>query len=413
MDSRAQIGVNNNYTNNILNFNLSNYDLDVYGTTTILGLYATIVKSQFGNIIFRGYFTTSVGGRSDFSPKLLFTGNPNVEFRSGLNLYSSGFSGGSNFGSGTWSFTTNNQSISFFNQSGFSSIINNLFIGNCTVSHTVSNISQGGRLDVNNMFISTNGKFINGYTTSLVPSRPILAIFNDNPNWIQNSNNLDITTFRNSIGYYGSNQEVNLGLYDSIIIGAVSNGIKSLTTDTELLGTLTINIGTFSIATQSLVVGGSTIFGTSALANFVKTDSQGDLIFVGGININSRNNFILSGNPDVEFRGGITQNIVGGSPQGIFNFGSGNLYFSTNNQTIAFNGGGVYTFSNISIQSLKSLTIRGNNGVSYRVETLNSTSNGSLIMGASFSGNLPILYFTGNSISSDASILSYFESYSS
>jgi hypothetical protein len=92
-------------TNNINSiFELSNYNLSVNGTSSLLG---KIQKSGPGNILFVGLVTWNdlVGG-IDFS-----VGNPTIETRNGFRYVNGSFNVTMNLGSSIWNFTTNNQSL--------------------------------------------------------------------------------------------------------------------------------------------------------------------------------------------------------------------------------------------------------------------------------------------------------------
>jgi len=95
---------------------LSTYDLTINGTTSIgvvsnthTAGYYNLMKSGAGTVIFKGLVTLFNGdpGILDFS-----AGNPNVECQNGITLVNLVTASYFKSGTGTWSFTTNNQSIS-------------------------------------------------------------------------------------------------------------------------------------------------------------------------------------------------------------------------------------------------------------------------------------------------------------
>jgi hypothetical protein len=74
----------------------STFDFSVTGTTTNSGLLS---KNGAGSMVFVGL--------ANFGNALNLTGNPSVEFRGGISINCSTFY----TGTGTWTFTTNNQSV--------------------------------------------------------------------------------------------------------------------------------------------------------------------------------------------------------------------------------------------------------------------------------------------------------------
>jgi hypothetical protein len=83
------------------NYECGAYSLSVYGQSTIgtVGLYLFSKNSSTGSILF--------AGNVDFEGNSNFSGNPNVEFRAGMTIHTVSLI----TGSGVFSFTTNNQTI--------------------------------------------------------------------------------------------------------------------------------------------------------------------------------------------------------------------------------------------------------------------------------------------------------------
>ncbi len=94
---------NNNTTNATLQ--LSSFDISVTSTTSILG--SSLLKSGAGNVLFGELLDMSANSTQtlDFS-----VGNPTVELRGGITFNTEGPV--LKTGTGQWSFTTNNQSVS-------------------------------------------------------------------------------------------------------------------------------------------------------------------------------------------------------------------------------------------------------------------------------------------------------------
>lgn len=91
----------------------STFNLTINGTTTLTNKltdpsYYILRKSGSGNILFNGLLSLSTSSSRliDFSG-----GNPSVELRGGIEYYSNLVTTLIKSGSGTWSFTTNNQSL--------------------------------------------------------------------------------------------------------------------------------------------------------------------------------------------------------------------------------------------------------------------------------------------------------------
>ena len=344
--------------------NLGSYNLTVNGTTQN---GATITKTGGGNITFIG--AVSMTGT------FLLPGNPNVEFRNGLNIQ--GFPFILNTGTGTWSFTTNNQIFGFNNSYQYTldcliSIDNiNLTIGNGTSIFSLNNTING---------TTASSQLINkGYlqfaTSASVPS--------------MTTGTWDFTTFANTIAYIGNyTATIPFATFWSLTIGGTG-------TKTQATGTNTV-LGTLAIAASSRLDSGgnTTVSGTTTIlsggslnlltydwtfAIVTQTTSTlsktgaGSLIFNGLWTLSdAATGFVnFSGNPTVECRGGI--GFYGVSTVN-FNTGNGAWSFTTNNQNIKF-GYYFYPFNN-------PITIVG----AITVILLSPSGQGTMLLNNSFDG---------------------------
>jgi hypothetical protein len=122
---------------------------------SLIGGLLTLAKNDSGTVLVRGIFTKT-GGTSQ--PRLNFTTfNTNFELRGGVDLELQAGAAIYNLGTGTWTFTTNNQTLAigdFTVGGGASSTINvtvNILIsGAITVTTTVRPHKFSGTIDGNN-----------------------------------------------------------------------------------------------------------------------------------------------------------------------------------------------------------------------------------------------------------------------
>lgn len=292
---------------------LGTYDLIVSGATTILG-HGTFSKSGAGNLTFIGLLNVS-----QFNASFNLSGNPNVELRGGVTYY--GAAGTQNTGTGVWSFTTNNQTIT--NQ------YTNFILGKVEIvgNITVSLITVGTYLQINDYLNGTvaGSTFLN--RGSLYMNTTTLHM---------GTGVLDITSFANTIGYImATNYTLPLTAYSSLFIG--NSGIKSLGGNTTLTGSLGLGFSsggscTLECSTYDLVVSGT--YTQNGLSTFSK-NGAGSLLFVGQIGIEQNGgSFVLTGNPTVECRGNFTYL----ANTFTFNSGTGQWRFTTNNQVLRQRG---------------------------------------------------------------------------
>lgn len=302
---------------------LSAYNFTVTGTSTLSSVQL-IKSSVSGTTLFTGLVTLSSSGNInviDFS-----TNNNNIEFRGGISS-----SGGPliNTGTGTWSFTTNNQSITCVQ--GFIFNCNILISGAITLTMNESSagiaVTLNGTLNGDNV----NSKFVNRDT--LGTGNQVLRFgLNSTP---MSTGIIDITTNINTISfsYTGNGTIPFTSMYGYQITS--STGTKKLGGNTTLLGNLSSSGGSgiLDCDVYNLTVNGTTTISNMLSAAIIKTGAGGTLTFIGLLTSTGAggvNGIDLStGNPNVECRGGIT---CGGNHK--IKTGTGTWTLSTNSQSL-------------------------------------------------------------------------------
>lgn len=291
------------------------YDISVSGSTTPTVYLANIISTT--GIIFNGGV---IGG--GFT-SLNIIGGANIEIRSGINI-----------GNVSWdwsntnvSFTTNNQNISLGGGA-------TLTLANITVvgAITIATASGSAALIINGT--------LNGTTST--------STFNNNAYIQFNTSVAQMSTgifnYRNSsnstISYnFSGTYTLPFTSYENLVLNG--GNTKYLGGDTIIYGSLSIGITAtiFELLSYNLSVGGITTVTTFGSA--LKKSGPGNVIFGGIISLNTGaiSSDFSGGNPSIEFRGGLAFN------NGAFNFGSGNLSFTTNNQTLTSGAGNSITFN--------------------------------------------------------------------
>jgi hypothetical protein len=186
-------------------FDLSNYDIIVHGITN--AAYSptsySMKKTGVGNLLFIGELQLHGPGPTSYSYDFS-GGNPNVELRGGISMVNSVFF---KSGTGTFSFTTNNQGI--FNNVGGSNVNTfdcNIFIssniiltlykssGNGNVALTFNGTLNGG--NASSSFIigtNNNGSMSLQYNNATQPmATGILDTSTNAHTWIYGNGNQDI-----------------------------------------------------------------------------------------------------------------------------------------------------------------------------------------------------------------------------
>ena len=366
--------LNGNLTiNNGGTFDSSIYTLTVNGTTTCTGSTpATIKNTGGGSVLFVGAVVLSTSftdnGYLDFSG-----GNPNVECRNGI-AFNRGYSNTTNCGTGTWTFSTNNQSIIVSGGGGASTAFfyNILISGAITLTNTLGS-GGTGLLRINNTLNGNNAssKFLQGTSSNVgfinATAPMVIGIF-------------DCTTNANIVTYLGNSTysiPSSIPTFSSLTVSGTS-GTISISTNTTLNGSIIITSGIiFNTLSYTLIVNGTTLVtGSSTFAN----TGGGAITFIGNVNFSTFNSgtdgssINFSGNPNVEVRNGIS---FSRGYVTTYNCGTGTWTFTTNNQNIfatALYGGTTVIMNNVVISG--AITVTNTSGATVGVFQINGSLNG-------------------------------------
>jgi hypothetical protein len=299
---------NTTISGNLSVFNLEclGYDLTVNGTTTVSNTnQGKFGKSGSGNLLFIGQFT-SVTSTIDWSG-----GNPNVEFRGGIAYDSYKF----NTGTGTFKFTTNNQT----------------FFGNNNISGTWNApILISGAITLTNI----GGSNLNSFST--INGDNASSTLNNDGKITLNNTTVPMATgifnyMHGSTSAMAYNMTGNYTLPYTSYINLMTGlpGTKSSGGTTTITGNLTVN-SNFDCGIYDLIVNGTTNISNGADGSAFKKTGAGNLLFIGQFGLGGTQGIDWSGgNPNVEFRGGFALDCY------FFNTGTGTLKFTTNNQNIS------------------------------------------------------------------------------
>jgi hypothetical protein len=292
------------------NYECGAYSLTVNGSSTIGNLFnGTFSKnSASGSILFVGFV--------DFEgPVDLTGGNPNVEFRGGFQMHAFVL----NFGTGTTTFTTNDQ------------IISCLYFGNIWYSPIVIQ----GAITVTlagSVTFRTNSTINGTVSGSTFNNTGVLYLGNGATPMTTGVFNYQYTS-TSTLGYvFDGNYTIPYTTYSGLYISGT--GTKTLggrTTVSQAFsnnGNLECNGFDLTVAGVFTNQGGLT---ANAFCNILFESSASFTVNSGSYGVDFR-----IGNPNVEFRNGLEVHT-----QQCYT-GSGTFTFSTNNQTLnfsAFNGG--------------------------------------------------------------------------
>jgi hypothetical protein len=287
----------------VYNLECGSYDLTVGGTTKIpntnTGMFS---KSGPGNLLFIGQFSFGENSTIDWS-----VGNPSAEFRGGIAFNSYTF----NTGTGTFTFTTNNQSAQF--GANISGTWNAPVLISGAIALTITgNLNSFATVNGNNTSSTLNN---NGTITQNITTLPMATgIFNYQ---YGTGSTMAYTMLSNFTLPYTS--------YNNL---SISNYIKYLSGNTTINGNLSVFHG-FECGSYNLTVNGSATISNGSDGSSFSKNGPGNLLFIGLVGNGGNCGIDFSGgNPSVEFRGGLSLN-------GYFiNTGTGQFTFTTNNQSI-------------------------------------------------------------------------------
>lgn len=295
------------------NFYCGNVDLSINNPS--------LIKTGPGNVTIDGNVFMA-GSTLDFRG-----GNPSVTLTGNLTNGASEIRGFFS-GTGSWFFPSVTQSIAM-------PYLNLHWGGPLLISGTLRLDSLG--IGYNNIISgSINGtnsgaRIINSASLIFPTANSVSASFT--------TGSADFTFPGNTVnlaGNYSVTMPTQFNTFSNLAISGT--GTKTMSTSSIISGSLFMGTtGSIELGNNNLILLG-TLAGPNDFNNralFSKSGS-GSIIFRGNIVPNCVN-FNLSGNPTVEFRNGA--NLVNvGSNNGFFNFGTGSVIFSTNNQTFQGNG---------------------------------------------------------------------------
>jgi hypothetical protein len=292
------------------NYECGAYNLTVNGSSTMgtVGSYTFSKNSSTGSILFIG--AVDFEGYTDLS-----VGNPNVEFRNGLTIHTYGFTSGS----GVFTFSTNNQTITS------SAFLGGVWNASIIVSGSITLTLLGGsQFRVNNN--------INGTVAgSTFNNAGVLFLgYNATPMTIGVFNYQYSST--STLGYaFNGSYTLPYSTYANLVISGT--GTKILGTNT-VIGQAFTNNGGFDSNGYNLTVTGAFTNGDLAGHGDFTSNAFSTIVFIGFVELQSGGSTgfdLTTGNPNVEFRSG--WDVHSSSPTKT---GTGIYSFTTNNQTVSF-----------------------------------------------------------------------------
>jgi hypothetical protein len=280
----------------------------------------TLTKTTPGNVTIDGdiFIAQSTLDFRGGNPSVTFTGN----LTNGANAIN-----GFNSGTGSWYFPSISQSIvmqfATLQWNGPLLISGTLkFDTNVSVNHTISASING---------TNSSARLINSGTITFVTANSVSSSFaTGSADFTFPGNTVNLT------GNYSVTIPTQFNRFSNLAISGT--GTKTMSTSSIISGSLSMGTtGSLELGNNNLILlgglGGPNDFSNRAL---LSKSGSGSILFAANIVPNTLN-FNLSGNPTVEFRNGA--NLVNvGSNSGFFNFGTGSVIFSTNNQIFQGNG---------------------------------------------------------------------------
>ena len=282
------------------------YNLTVNGAS-ILGVagqpYKFTKNSSTGLLLFVG--GVDFEGITDLS-----VGNPNVELRAGMTIHTFNLT----TGSGTWIFTTNNQTINC------SAYLGGIWNANIVVSGVITVTLTGGYT------CQINGTLNGTVSGSTFNNEGILYLGNSTQpmsTGVFNYNHLSTST----IGYvFNGSATLPQSSYANLVIGGT--GVKTQLANTTVAKAF-VNTGNYECSGFDLsVTGAFTNNGNFTASAFCNITFIGAAVFSSPFSTTGVD--LRTGNPNVEFKGGLDIHAA------ITYTGTGIFKFSTNNQTLSF-----------------------------------------------------------------------------
>ena len=331
-----------------------NFEINSGGTIDLLDHDFITENSSQQSLIFNGstFQKSFTSGQSIFegslqlqSSRFNITGNADLEFRNGIVFYTGNTA--QNTGTGTWKFTTRNQSIIDFNSNSVVNYTCSLFIQD---GLTLTLGTGSGTRHTANLF---NSVIAGGATSNLI-NRDTLNFANQTA--IDNfllGGQFNLTTVNSTVsfsGNYSATIAPQLNTFRNLTISGT--GTKTAGADITVNGNLVIGSPTATFNTFDAGNFNLTVLGTTNINNQssrLSKSGSGNVLFVGVLNIGTevddRGTLDFSaGNPNVECRGGIRGHYQATSPTNEFKSGTGTWSFTTNNQTLVKQAQTVYEF---------------------------------------------------------------------
>jgi len=329
---------------------------------------AVFQKSGPGNILIGGNMSMTSFNVARYN----FTGHPSVELRGGLTWNNGNLACYS--GTGSWRFTTNNQSIGQFNSANTQTFDCPITIENVAVTYSYS---DPWALIFNNVINSSgSGLFLNRGSIYFGTSQSLSGSF-------LSGTGFDFASSNTNTVYVGGNYTETIPARFNTFygLGITGIGVKTLGTSSYVSGALNLSSnGVLELSSSNLIVSGTTNILNGCI---LQKSGSGNVIFNGPLWFNnaafgntSKLDF-SKGNPTVEVRNGI-QNSFNSFVTASMITGTGSWIFSANNQTIG-NGGTAFRFdSPITISGSIAVTQSSfnapNQTIVYLYNTINGTS---------------------------------------
>ena len=361
------ITVNNNLvvfgTNNSCTLDFGAYNFTVNGTSTCSG-GGFKKSSSTGLVLFVGLCSVAVSNFWDFRG-----GNGNVEFRGG---WKTGNDDNGYFftGTGTYTFSTNNQSVTRnYPYVTWSTMYCNIVIAGITLTLGDATYQQFWQL------AGSSGSGCEGTNSSsqLVQYNSKVVQTNTiSPMSVYGTYNLSVSGLLYAeVGYnIATNYTIPNQYFPSVCL--YGSGLGSLNASMVVNGNLNTQntTGKFELGNYNLTVNGNLSIGTLPFLGYTLSKYGPGSILVTGTSLFDINSPVkFTGNPTIEFRGNVTiagsGYAIGGYTNQTTNFGNGLISFTTSSAIVLQNKyvSNTEFGNNILIGSGVTLTIQQNVGV--------------------------------------------------